>query len=384
MSRRSFVSLASAAVATVTLGSSSLVAEPQEAGTMVYIGTTDNTAGGDGVFVARWDAKAGALRNLRVAAPVHSAGFPALAQIGAERYLFAGHQLGEGKARLSSYRIAHGGDLELVNSIDTDHFDFVHTGIDHTHRALVTASYGSGRVASYHISPQGRLSGPVTQLQLEGHGPNASRQTSPHAHGVAIAPGNRFVLINDLGTDQIRVYKLDAATARLEPNDPPHFQAAPGSGPRHTAFHPNGKWAYSINEIDSTITQLAWDDAAGKLTLLDTVPTLPPGGDVANNRAGEVVFDRTAKYLYACNRGAVEELLTFAVGAGGKLTLAGRTPLGGKEARHFAVSPDNRFLVVARQFSNQVAVFARDAKTGLLTDTGAAVEVKVPSCVLFA
>ncbi len=263
-----------------------------------------------GIHVATWNPSNGTLANLRLAMQADNAAFLATSK----RYLFAGHQLPAKMGALSAYQIGPTGDLQLINTINVPEFDFVHTAVDHTGQALITASYGSGKVLSAKIAPDGHLSAPVSQFQLTGHGPNASRQASPHAHGVAIAPDNRFVLINDLGTDRIMIYKLNAATAELTPNNPPYFETAPGSGPRHTAFHPSGKWAYSINELDSTITQMGWNAATGVLTLASNTPTMPPGSDVTAGRAGEVVFDKTGRFLYACNRAAIDDIVVYSVG----------------------------------------------------------------------
>jgi 6-phosphogluconolactonase len=349
----------------------------------MYVGST-NKENGKGVRAALWNPQTGTLSNLRVAAPLVSAGFLATGTVNGKKLLFAGYQAAPKVGALSSYRIEPSGDLRPINTITTPDFDMVHLAADHTSRCLIAVSYGSGKILSVKVANDGTLSPVVSHFELSGHGPNASRQTSPHAHGAAIAPDNRFVLVNDLGSDKIMVYKLNASTAELTPNDPAFFTAAPGSGPRHLAFHPNGRWAYSINELDSTITLMDWNAAKGILTLVATTPTLPPGGDIANNRAGEVVFDPTGKFLYACNRGAVEELLVYRVGSNGHLTQESRVPLGGKEARHFAISPDGNFFIVAEQFSDRVAVFSRNQSTGAIAPTDNHYEVTNASCIVFA
>ena len=378
LTRRTFVSLAAATVASTRFAAAQSVPA-----NLVYIGSTGSGTE-DGIHVARWNPESGTLSDLRLVARTGAPSFLAISNHGGSRFLFAGVQTAPKSGALDAYRIAASGDLHLLNSIPDPNGDGVHTVVDHTGRCLVSANYGAGTVVSCTIAVDGQLSELVSNIQLTGHGPIESRQKAPHAHGVVISPDNRFALINDLGTDRIMIYKLNPATAELTPNDPPFFQTAPGSGPRHTAFHPNGKYAYSINELNSTITLYSWNAAAGTLTLLATTPTLPPGGDIVNNRAGEVVFDTTGRFLYACNRGAAEELLAYSVASDGHLTLLGRTPLEGKEARHFVISPDNRFLLVAKQFSNEVAIFARDRKTGILAATPARVPVNLPSCVLFA
>jgi 6-phosphogluconolactonase len=376
--RRSFVTIAAG-----TFASTRLRAAQNLPPSLVYVGSTAEGTK-DGIHVARWNAESHTLSDLHLAFPARSAGFLAQSNLHGTHRLFAGHQSAPKVGALSSFRIEPSGDLHLINTITAPEFDMVHIALDRTQRCLIAASYSSGKILSVKISPDGHLSEPVSQFQFSGHGPIAARQASSHAHGVAIAPDNRFVLINDLGTDRIMVYKLNAETAELTPNDPPFFTAAPGSGPRHMSFHPNGKWAYSINELDSTITVFRWDAASGVLTVLANTPTLLPGGDVATNRAGEIVFDAAGHFLYACNRRAVEELVSFSIGQDGHLTLIGRTPLGGKEARHFALSPDGKFLLVAAQFTNKVSVFSRNRKTGTLKSTSTHYPVDGASCILFA
>ncbi|WP_213806017.1 lactonase family protein [Granulicella sp. dw_53] len=375
--RRTFI-----ATSASTLAAAQLRAATPASETLVYVGSTAKGEGA-GIYTGSWKPATGTLSNFRLAAPANSAGFLAAGAIDGKRFLFAGHQSAPKVGALSAFQVDPSGDLHLVNTVTVPEFDMVHTALDHTRRCLITASYGTGKVLSVKIASDGRLSEPVSQFQLSGHGPNASRQSSPHAHGVAISPDNRFVLINDLGADRIMVYKLNPATAELTPNDPPYFTAAPGSGPRHLAFHPNGKWAYSINELDSTLTQLSWNATTGTLTLIESTPTLPPGGDVANNRAGEVVIDKSGRFLYGCNRQAPEELLVYAIDPKGHLTLVQRQPLGGKEARAFNISPEGNYFLVAEQFSNQLTVFARSPQKGDLKPTSAQYPVNNASCVVF-
>ena len=161
---------------------------------------------------------------------------------------------------------------------------------------------------SLTLATDGKLSGPVSKFQLSGSGPNPRRQTTAHAHGAVISPDNRFALVNGLGTDKIMVYKLTATSAVLTRNTPPFFTAKPGSGPRHLAFHPSGKWAYCISELDLTSNVLNWDAKVGKLTFVESVPTLEAGGDITKNRAGEEIVEKSGHFLYACNRGPSEKL----------------------------------------------------------------------------
>lgn len=377
--RREFLVSASIAAA-----SSSISAKQSSTSQFVFIGGTAKGEG-EGIRAARWDPNAGALADLHVAAAVIQPSFMYAVAEGGNRFLFSGHQPSPDQAALSSFRVTPSGGLEEISTIKVPDQEesFIQIVVDRTNRCLVAASYRTSKVRSFRVSADGHLTGPVSEFQLTGSGPNPKRQTEAHAHGAVVTPDNRHVLINDLGTDRIMVYKLSAATAEMTPNDPPFFKAAPGSGPRHTAFHPNGKWAYSINELDSTITLMEWNASTGVLTKIDSVPTLPPDADISKNRAGEVIIDKAGRFLYACNRGPREELLVYKIGDGGKLTLAQRAPLGGKEARHYQLDPREKFVVVAEQGSDRVGVFTRDASSGELQATDRTYPATKASCIVF-
>ena len=375
--RRCFSSVTAA-----TLTGSRVSAVETPSAPLVYIGSMTHDLG-NGIHVARWNARSGTLSGVRLAFEAVSPSFLVVSRHRKARLLFAGYQTSREVGGLSSFRMEPSGDLKLLNTLPAPGADFAHLALDHTEQCLIAPNYGRGTILSCKVDTDGHLTGFVSQIQLTGRGPIVSRQTAPHPHGVAISPNNQFIYINDLGTDRILIYKLNAATAMLTPGSPPFYTAAPGSGPRHLAFHPNGQWAYSINDLDSTITLLQWNATSGALIAVANVPTMLPGGDVANNRAGEIAFDVAGHFLYACNRGAAEELVTFSVGPSGHLNLIGRIQVEGKEARHFTVSPDDGYLFVAEQFSNEVAVFARDRRTGLLTPVDARYSVDSASCVVF-
>ena len=380
LSRRKFLTAASA-----TLVAAKLPAMEAGIARFVYIGGTAKGEG-EGIHVARWDDKAGTLSDLRLGFAANQPSFMVATEEAGQWYLFSGHQPSPTEAALSSFKVTASGDLQLINTIQVPDLEesFIQIALDKTKRCLLSASYRTSKVRSFKVSPEGRLSGPISEFQLTGSGPNPKRQTMAHSHGAVVSPDNRYVLINDLGTDRIMVYKLNAATAEMTPNDPPFYSATPGSGPRHLAFHPNGKWAYSVNELNSTLTFLHWDSTKGVLTKFGVTSTLPPGVDVSKNRAGEVIIDKSGRFLYSCNRGPVEELLVYGIDKDGRLHLLERVPLGGKEARHFAIAPGGRFVVVAEQFSDRVGVFSRNPSTGELQPTGRTYQADKASCVVFA
>jgi 6-phosphogluconolactonase len=350
----------------------------------VYVGSTAKGEG-EGIHMGKWDPGTGTISDMKLIFQATQPSFMVSGQKNGRKFLFSGHQPQPAKAALSSFQIDSSGALEVVNTLDLDDLEesLIQIVLDKRCDCLVSASYRTSNVFSFIVGPDGKLSGPVSKFQLSGSGPNPRRQTTAHAHGAVISPDNKFALINDLGTDKIMVYKLAATAAKLTPNVPPFFTTKPGSGPRHLAFHPTGKWAYCISELDSTLNILSWNAKTGELEFVDSVSTLQPGADVTKNRAGEVIIDKSGHFLYACNRGPAEELLAYSIASTGRLKLIERTPLGGKEARHFALSPDGRHLVVAEQFTNSVSIFSRNQRTGELKPTGNKYPVNRPSCVVF-
>jgi 6-phosphogluconolactonase len=374
--RRSFVIMAAGALTARYLHATGKPTAP-----LVYM----SSGGGrpsSGIHVGRWNARTGTLSDYRKVSDL-STSFLATTCHGKAHFLYVGHQVAPKVGGLSSFSIAPSGDLTLLNTVSALGASFSHLACDHTGQCIVAPNYAGGFTLSAKIAPDGRLSQFVSRIQYEGHGPVTGRQTSPHPHGVAISPNNRFAYINDLGSDRIFIYRLNVATGEIVSAEPPFVIMPAGSGPRHLAFHPNGKWVYSINELNSTLTLFYWNSVTGSLTSMATTPTVALGDDIAHDRAGEIAFDAVGRFLYTCNRGDAEELPIFAVGRDGHLTFVARIPLQGKEARDFIVSPDDGYLLVANQFSNAITIFARDRSSGLLKLTKASYPVSEASCVLF-
>ncbi len=350
---------------------------------LVWIGTYTGPAS-DGIYAFRFDPATGALTPLGLAARTPSPSFLALHPNG--RYLYAVNEThdGPGKAgSVSAFAIdAASGKLTLLNTQASHGADPCHLAIDATGRFLVVANYSSGTDAVFPIAPDGRLGDAVGVRADEGSGPDKDRQEGPHAHAVVFDHANRHLVAVDLGTDQLLVYRFDAATGKLSPVDPPALHVVPGSGPRHFAFHPDGRRAYAINEMASTITPLIWNATAGVLTAGAPVSTLP-AGFTGSNTTAELALDQTGRFLYGSNRGH-DSIATFKVTPSGALTLVGHTSTRGKTPRHFAIDPTGAWLVAANQDSGSLAVFKVNPATGVLTPQGDIVPVGSPVCVLFS
>jgi 6-phosphogluconolactonase len=217
-------------------------------------------------------------------------------------------------------------------------------------------------------------------VQHEGRDGATRSPESPHAHSIDLDAADRFAVVADLGLDKLLVYRFDPAQGTLAPNQPPATRLAPGAGPRHFAFHPDGKHGYVINELDSTITAFAYDAGAGILTQLQTLSTLPVGF-AARNSTAELVVRPDGRFLYGSNRGH-DSIAIFAVDAAtGKLTALGHESTLGRTPRNFAIDPTGAYLLAANQDSDTIAVLRIDAGSGRLAPVGSPFRIPRPVCL---
>lgn len=383
MTRRKF--MASSAAVTLAARASLASVGGGSKGELLLVGT-QTTGTSKGIYAYSFDEATGELTQTGLAAAIETPSFMALAP-GGER-LFAvsevDHFAGKNGGGLTGFTLnRQNGHLAEINGVSTRGTGPCHVAVDHTGRCAFVANYSGGSAASFHVSADGRLSEAVSFFQYTGHGPNPDRQEKPHAHRVTVSPDNRFLLVNDLGLDEIHIYKLDAKTAELTPNQPAAWKSAPGAGPRALRFHPNGKWVYCVTELTSTVVVFHWNAERGTLDEIQTVKLLP-AGYTGPTRGCDIVFDRKGQFAYAANRDN-DFIASFTVSdADGKLTMIERTSCGGKTPRHIALSPNDRWLLVANQDSNNISVFARDARTGKLADAGKSFELAAPQCLVFA
>jgi 6-phosphogluconolactonase len=261
-------------------------------------------------------------------------------------------------------------------------------GTDVSGRSLFVADYNSGTVKSFHVKPGGTL---VDSSVIQHHGKsiNPVRQPGPHAHSLIGAPGGQFALACDLGIDKIMVYRVDPANAWLMPNQPSYAVVAPGSGPRHIAFSPDGKTACVLSEMACTVTVFDWDGSAGTLTLRQTVPLLPPGLYQDTFTAAEIAYRADGRFVYASIRGGKEPgantISVLAVDKKtGNLSLVQNVPCGGDFPRGMGVDPSGHWLIIGNQKSGTVTVFKIDRATGQLTSTGQVLDVGSAVDVKFA
>lgn len=355
-----------------------LMTLPASAGQLIFIGTYTRTTS-KGIYAVRLDPATGALSAPVLAAETASPSFIAFTPD--QKTLYA---VSESNAMAAAFGtdLARGTLTPLQPPQSSGGAAPCHLVVDATQRALLVANYHTGVVAAIPLQPDGTL-GPPHAIQHTGHSVDPERQTSPHVHSVTLSPDDRFAIVCDLGLDRIFTYRLDAAKALLTPGERAFVTTAPGAGPRHFVFGADGRHAYAITEMGSTIIAFDYDPATGALTTRQTVPTLP--ADFKGTSSGaEIRLHPNGKFLYGSNRGH-DSIAVFAVDAAtGRLSLIEITPCGGKNPRNFSLSPDGAWLVCANQNSNSLTVFRVDAATGRLTATGHTAEVPLPVCVLFA
>jgi 6-phosphogluconolactonase len=290
--------------------------------------------------------------------------------------------------QLSSYAIDRSNaSLTPLNAQPTGSGGDAYVSVDPTGHFVVGASWGSGTVSVLPIGPDGRLGAPTDVVQHNGDpGPHPD-QTQPRAHMSTFDPSRRWVVVTDLGLDRLYVYRLDTASGQLVANFPPFLQFERGGGPRHIAFHPNGRLAYVINELSSIMTALTWDPAYGTFHEIQAESTLPDGW-TGRKWSAQVVVHPSGRFVYGSNRGSggeSDDIVIFDIDQStGRLTLAGHAPTLGQTPRNFNIDPSGRFLICAHQDSNTVVVFTIDQATGALTPTGQSIEVINATCTQFA
>jgi 6-phosphogluconolactonase len=337
---------------------------------LMYVGSY-TTGAGKGIYAYRFDTASGKATPLGVAAETPN---PSWVTVDAKgRFLYAANEMGnrggEPGNTVSAFSIDRStGKLTFLNKFPSRGGGPCTLAIDKTGKWIAVSNYNTGSVAVLPIGADGKLAEAVGFVQHEGSSADQRRQRGPHAHTVVFSPDNRYLLVADLGLDKVLVYRFDAAKGTIVANDA-FGKLAPGSGPRHIRFHPNGKVLYTISEMASTMTAFQFDAAKGSLTEFQTVRTLPADFK-GNSSTAEVQVNAKGTVVYGSNRGA-DTIAVFSVDPKKfTLTPVDYTPSQGRTPRFFTLDPSGAWLVVANQDGGNVVLFKVDAKTGKLTPTG--------------
>ncbi len=383
-------SLRTRLLANLALGASAVLshgAQPASDNQLLgYIGTYTG-AKSKGIYAFRLDAS-GAMSQPTLVAETPNPTFLAIHPN--QRFLYAANEVdnfaGKKSGAVTAYAIdSKSGKLTLLNQQPSGGDGPCHLMVDSTGKNVLVANYGGGSVEALPLQSDGRLGEPTTFIQHQGASVNKQRQEGPHAHFITTDAGNRFALTCDLGLDRVLVYRFNAAKGALTPNDPPFVSLKAGSGPRHLAFHPRGRFAYVINEMVCTMTAFKYDPRRGELTELQTISTLPSDQAMRPSfSTAELEVHPSGKFLYGSNRGQ-DSIVVFAIDQRtGKLTHVENRATGGKTPRHFAIDPTGQYLLAENQDSDSIVMFRIDQQTGRLSPTGQIVEgVGAPVCIKF-
>jgi 6-phosphogluconolactonase len=362
---------------------------------LALVGTYTNKTQSKGIYAFAYDSETGKLTPKGIAAETPDPSFVIIHPNG--QYVYAANETGK-QSTLSAFALdAPTGKLTLLNVLPALGEDPCYLSFDRTGKFVLVANYTSGTVVVYPILADGKLGEHSAVFKDSGSlGPNKERQEGPHAHWIELSAHNRYAYVADLGLDRVLVYQFDAAKGTLTPREAPASRASrgpgkpqeafsvtlsPGTGPRHVAFSPDGKFMYVLGELASTVTVFA-NDRNETFRAMQTISTLPAGFR-GRNDAAEIAMHPNGKWLYTSNRGN-DTIAVWEVEAGkGTLRLVEDVPTGGQEPRHFAIDPAGKFLLAENQNSDTIVTFRIDATSGRLTPTGDVAHVPAPVCLAF-
>jgi 6-phosphogluconolactonase (cycloisomerase 2 family) len=347
-----------------------------------YVGsrtTRERNARGEGLSVYRVDPKAVPWTPVQVLRDLVNPSFLCFDR--QRRFLYAVH--GD-QSEISAFRIdPASGELTFLNRESTGGKNPVHLCVDPTNRFVVVVNHVTSSLAVLPIEENGALSRMSDLVILTGKiGPHRVEQPFSKPHQAQYDPTDRFIAVPDKGLDRTFIFRLDAETGKLSAVERAVAEAREGAGPRHIAFHPSNRFAYVINELDSTVMACRFDAGTGGLAPFQVLTALPDSF-VGNSRAAEIAVSATGRFVYASNRG-YDSIAVFAVdGLTGRLAATGWHLTGGRTPRFFAPSPAEDLLFVANEDSDDIVGFGVDPHTGGLASVGTVARTGSPVCILF-
>ena len=363
--------------------------------TLVYVGTYTEPirfgtgrvleGKGEGIYVYRLDPASGALELIHTATGVTNPSY--LAVDPTRRFLYAVNELKSYEEKPSGTVSAFAvepetGALALLNKRLTHGTDPCHVLVDRKGEYVFVANFMSGSLCVLPVLGDGSLGAPSDFIQHQGASIDPVRQRGPHAHSVTLDPANRFAFVPDLGLDRLMIYRFDRERGKLEPSVVPWLKGKPGAGPRHLAFHPGGRFAFLINELDSTLAALSYDARRGSFREGQIVSTLPDDFQGANSCAA-IQVSPSGSFVYGSNRGHDSLVIHRIDQRTGRLTYVGHASSRGKMPRHFGIDPSGKFLLVANQDTDTIVTFRIHPRAGTLEPTGQVTPVPTPVCVKF-
>jgi len=334
----------------------------------------------NGIYVYRFDEETGTseyVSEIQAVNPTY------LAVSTDERYVYSVGENGRDDAVVYAFSFdKKDGKLNLLNVQPTDASGPCYISVDHTSRFVVTANYSGGSISVFPLSVDGSLQPVAKVIEFEGSGSDLNRQDKPHLHCTVFSPDQQYLFAADLGTDQLHKFTTSCLSPFLTTGSPQAYQLEPGSGPRHLTFHPNGKFAYLINELSGKVTVFHYTD--GHLDPVQCIASDRSEG-TGNKGSADIHVSPDGKFLYASNRANTNNIAIFSINeADGKLTFVGFQPTG-RHPRNFIITPNGKYLLAASQNSNLIQVFEMDRETGLLKEDSSKqiTDIDRPVCLKF-
>lgn len=351
------------------------------------IGTYTRDGSSEGIYAIRLDPSAGMLVKTGVTPFGENPSFLALHH--GPGLLFSVQEIaGDRTGQVTLFELTRtpgGYDLTPADSAPSSGRGPCHLFYDHTRRRVVVANYTSGTVGVLAVDTEARRIEAIQRIVHTGKGTNPERQEGPHAHSVTPDPTGTRVVVCDLGLDEVIVYAWNRETLMLEETPVHRAGITPGGGPRHFAFHPNGRFGFVAHEMGNRVTAFAYSSESGELTEIETRETLP-AGYTGENTTADIHIDPDGHRLYVSNRGH-DSIAVFTVDAdSGAIAPIGHIPASGRTPRNFAITPDGRYLLAANQDSDSITAFDL-AAAGFeeLPDTPiASIEIPKPVCIRIA
>ena len=354
----------------------------------VYVGTYTENAGpagekSEGIYVYRMDLKDGGLTPLSVMKGVVNPSFLAIHPN--QRFLYSVNEVGQTNDQpgggVSAFSInPQAGELSFLNQQLSRGADPCYVSVDATGKVALVANYSSGSLSMFPLDPDGKLQPAVAFIQHNGSGPDPIRQAGPHVHSIVLSPDNRFALVADLGLDKVKVYQVNIREGKLVPQTHSEVQVEAGSGPRHLEFHPNGRFVYLINELNSSLIAFNYEPVNAMLREIQTASTLPNEFQ-GNNMTADVHVVPSGKFVYGSNRGH-DSIVIYAIDEeNGQLTYVGHELTQGEFPRNFVIDPTGTYMFVANQNSGTIVTFRIDSQTGKISPTGQVTKVPSPVCI---
>jgi 6-phosphogluconolactonase len=348
---------------------------------ILYAGTF-SVRGSEGLYVYNFDRQ---LQNLDLIQSIQTPESPSFIAIHPKgKFLYSANR-GNSKGlpntgSVTAFSIEQSnGKLHLMNEQASLGNGPCHISTDATGKLLFVSHYNEGALTVFNIEPDGSIGSLSDSIRFKGNGVH-QRQEKSHAHAAVVSPDNKFLYVTDLGTDRVYCFSINLATGKLTPSEQPFITVKAGSGPRHFTFQPDGRYAYLVEELTSTVCVLSCNKQTGALTIFqDQVKTLPPNF-LGTNTSADIHVDPTGKYLLMSNRGH-ESLAVFSINKKGRIALHGHVNTNGSKPRNFLIDPRNEFVMVAHQDSDDIAIFKWDSRSGQLSPTQNKINIPSPVCL---